>query len=473
MKAQKELLNLPVIRQMQDLTTNPVCTKTQGRVDEVRYETADKVFVACAKKKGLPRPTDVPVFMFALEALQKQQDIARDIAEKTGVDFDPRLHMTINITTDEILVALDRNIQTNARKAVIKSLDRYSDTTIEIKYLGDAKKARRKNKKPLRYKFAMIAIAEYGNTSVDVSFTETYLNVLNGLDNKEIRYLALDHVVRLTGTASQLYSILAEQLGHARANNEYRIAARTLARKIFGEERGGDKEKLPTSRFYAPYITNALAEIAEKTGWVIGSEKIGRGEDVKVTFWTAEIRRDNIEKSEDRVPNAFEVAKAAKKQRDKTQVSEPKKRETTVVGDNSTTSPALAPTPVQAPATLSESVSSTIPAENRNDKSIISKIAQLITDRNEADAITVIEYVKKNQKHGFAKFLTYLANSKGLATVADEERGDSLTDSLRKCYKRAIQTKEFIGEDAFLERCKEYSIDPATVLAWDEARQAK
>lgn len=468
MRAPDRLLNLPVIRQMQDLTTNPVCTKTKGRVDEVRYETADKIFVARATEDGLPRPTDVPVFMFALEALQAKQNTERDIAEKTGVDFDPRQHMTVTIQVDDILAATDKKIQTNSRKAAIKSLDRYVDTTFEIEYRGDAKKERRRAGRPDRYRFSMISTASHGTVAVEVSFTEQYLSVLDGLEKKEVRYLALDHVVRLSGTASQLYSILAEQLGHKKANNEYRISARTLARKIFGEERGGDKKGLPTSRFYAPYITNAIDEIAEKTGWKIGAEKIGRGEDTVLTFWTAEIRRDNIEKDGDHVPNAWEVAKAARAQREKAARAQTS-REVHFVGDklenskkNTTHKTTIKP--------LSTEVLSAIPEASRNDKTV----ADLLSALSAAEAVALIEHCKRKSPSKPIGYLVGIAKRNNLKTVAaglskNADRDEALEGFTSEEIRTFRRTWRFIsndGDEAIREQCAQGGIDYERLMSW-------
>ncbi|MGE4424123.1 MAG: hypothetical protein AB7D39_17625 [Pseudodesulfovibrio sp.] len=475
MKAPAHLLNLSVIKQMRDLTTNPVCTKTKGRVDEVRYETADKIFVARASEDGLPRPSDVPVFWFALEALQAKQNVARDIAEKTGVAFDPRQHMTVKIPVDDILAATDRKIQTNNRKAAIRSLDRYVDTTIEIEYRGDAKRERRKDGRPDRYKFSMISTASHGTVAVEVSFTEQYLEVLDGLCKKEIRYLALDHVVRLSGTASQLYGILAEQLGHKRAGNEYKISARTLARKIFGEDRGGDKKGLPTSRFYAPYVTNALDEISEKTGWKIGSEKVGRGEDTTIVFWTAEIRRDNVENDGDRVPNAFEVARAAVAQRELESAAGRSARCVNVVGtkrvDETPETAKTADTDYQHQ--LSPEVLAALPDASRNDKAVSDLLAPLST----AEAIALIEHCKRKSPSKPIGYLVGIAKRNNLQTVAaglskDAARAEALDGFTSAETATFGRTWRYIcndGDDAIREHCEQGGIDYDRLMSWVDA----
>lgn len=477
--------NLSVIKQMQDLVTNPVCTKTQGQANEVRYETESKVFTATGTKDGLPRPTDVPVIMFVLEAFQAKQNIAKDIAKKTGVIFDPHQHTTVRIVTDDVLVAQGRKVQTNSRKAIMKSLDRYSGTIITIEYKGEAKKKRKRKKKPIRYNFAMITTAEYGTTELDVTITKEYMKVMVGLDKKEIRYLALDHVIHLTGTASQLYSILAEQLGHAKANNEYTIAARTLARKIFGEERGGDKEKLPTSRFYAPYVKNALAEIADKTKWVIGCDKTRRGEDVALTFYTVEIRQDNIERPEDVVPNAFEVARAALAKREQEAIkTEATKvtRKVKVVGE---TIPDVKPEPTpkhkKANTPKPQSPNVELPA------SLVAKLekvkmlgtgiegilAPIVDTHGEDGAIALIQYAAKKRREG-----TICGYINGMGDGAMDVAKQGVEGFARQRARQEIMNRRIIEDfvkkqisdgrnNAWIEReCKAHDITMAQVEAW-------
>lgn len=303
----------PVVLQIATLATHPMCAHVRQGASTITYDTRAKFYEISATKGLLPRSCDVPVLWYLLARLQSER-----------IDY-PEAR-TITIAIDDIVVGTKRALQTNNRKSVITAIRRYDAMRVRIHYKLRLVAQHTPLKQAPLLKARFIA-----DGKVKITFANHYLKAIDEQHKTQKRYVSLDHMVSLSGFASQLYGILLGPL--SRKCNTYKINARTLARKLFGDERGGNAKDMPCARFFDPYLLDALSEIHDKTCWAIDCQKHGRGKHTTLTFSTISLPDHHKEYPSESAPNAWAISRAhrPKKQRDQPAVKStpPKKNKRT------------------------------------------------------------------------------------------------------------------------------------------------
>ena len=424
----------PVIKQVKTLATHPMHASARVGAESVEYETRDRHYQITATVGFLPRSCDVPVLWALLGVLQSAQD--------SDLSID-----AINVDIDDILDVIGKTRQTNNRRSVIEAIERYQEMRVEIAL---------KNKKIgggcVRNKFGLFSARIFGDRAVSISFDSLYLETLRDASPEEIRYMALEHVVRLSGVASQLYGILLGTL--SREGNMYKVQVRQLARKLLGEERGGDRKTLPTSRFFSPYITDAIKEIDEKTNWKISCVKEGRGEDATVTFATTTIPVSDS--AGGNVPNARAIAS--------------RKRPTP-------TAPIATESKLQIPAagipapSLSDAVLSALPPEAAENRTFVVALASV----EESEALAVIEYIKSKAPKSFCKYFFGITKNRTLKSLVAEISAEAkkTSEAAAANYRYALDTRKTCGEELFRKVCRHRGVTPEDAIAWAEENDPK
>ena len=436
----------PVVMQMSMLTSHPLCSYARKGVESVLYETRRHQFEITANEGYLPRSCDVPVFWTLLGMVQAGR-------------FDDPTADTVNVVINDILDALERKRLTANRKSVVEAIERYEAMGVHVI-----------NKRPqngliVRHKFSFWSATFYGDKAVEVVFNKKYLKILNGLEAKERRYMALDHVIRLSGFASQLYGLLLGPL--SRRENRYEIQARTLARKMFGESRGGDKKKLPGSKFYNPYILDALNEIYDKTRWAINCEKAGRGEGTTLTFSTMTLPEEYVEMQIETAPNAWAIKRHLHKADNKTRVEKLR------IPANEKAKPSKADKAETVEAELPAAVVAILNDVKKIGTGIEKLLAPVIKKHGEDGAAALVRYaVNKRKDSTLYGYIKGMGN--GAMDVA-EERGPSeakiranlemrLNYEIKGILEKQIANGE--GREWLEAECKKSDIAIETVDTW-------
>lgn len=371
----------------------------------------------------LPLPTDAPAYYYVLGVLGRAR--AKDESVRTIV-------VNVRDVVDGIGLTRAKSSYDSVRNA----LRRYSRLNVEIK-------------SPVANgttEFRLFGVSPVGAAAMRLDFSQDYLDALESGKN-QVHYLALRHILPLGGLAMSLYALMQTHLFHSRKLD---VGARRFCRTWLGEERGGE---IPVSRAFSAYVRPRLQEIADKTGWTIAAEKVGRADDARYVFAT------------ESVPQAFAVVKngiesdtaaALDELVDETnarQATQPAAKESVLA----------TPEPITAP-TISPTVLSAIPAASREDKTFIAALAAL----PEADAMDVIEYVKTNAKKGFGPLMNHLINNKGLASLAaeiNEKKADVIPDGARK-YWIAFKYMRDYAEHDIRKYADENGHDADDMLHW-------
>lgn len=370
----------------------------------------------------LPLPTDAPAYYYVLGVLGRAR--AKDESVRTIV-------VNVRDVVDGIGLTRAKSSYDSVRNA----LRRYSRLNVEIK-------------SPVANgttEFRLFGVSPVGAAAMRLDFSQDYLDALES-DENQVHYLALRHILPLGGLAMSLYALMQTHLFHG---NKLDVGARRFCRTWLGEERGGD---IPVSRAFSAYIRPRLQEIADKTGWQIAAEKIGRADNARYVFAT------------ESVPQAFAVVKngieADTAEALDEMVAETNARQAAAKKpDNAKVDAEEIPAPTVSPTVLSA-----LPPASRSDKTFIAALAAL----QEADALAVIDYVKTNAKKGFGPLLSHLIRNKGLRSLVvdiKEKKANEIPPDATK-FRRIYRYKKDETEEQLRRYAAEEGIDADEMLRW-------
>ena len=364
----------------------------------------------------LPGPTDAPAYYYVLGVLGRAR--AKDESVRTIV-------VNVRDVVDGIGLTRAKSSYDSVRNA----LRRYSRLNVEIK-------------SPVANgttEFRLFGVSPVGAAAMRLDFSQDYLDALESGEN-QVHYLALRHILPLGGLAMSLYALMQTHLFHG---NKLDVGARRFCRTWLGEERGGD---IPVSRAFSAYIRPRLQEIADKTGWQIAAEKIGRADNARYVFAT------------ESVPQAFAVVKNGIESDTAAALDE-------MVAETDARQAAAKVEAEEIPATtISTTVLSALPPSSWDDKTFLAALAAL----PEADAMAVIEYVKSNAKKGFGPLMNHLINNRGLENLAAEIKEKKANEIPQEAnlFHRVYRYKKDETEEQLRKYAAEEGLDADEMLRW-------
>ena len=436
------LLPLGVVKDLRHLVENSPTGRERCPTQLHSYTRNGKLCRHSTAATELPRECDAQTYYYILGMLQQ--------ARLDNPNDNIRI---IRVNVRDIVDGLGFTRARSSYNSVIDAMLRYGKLNIEIFNNG-------KLKDEADVDFRLFGIEKIKErSSYKLEFTQFYLDLIE--DDKELlHYIALDHLVRLSGLATQLYGILTTALYHEENRTVgFTISARTFCKKLFGLERGSE---LPVSRVFISYIKPRLEEIEEKTGWKVNVAKEGRGENTEFTFFG------------EQAPNPFDVADIDSETRARIERKNPradKKKKEAKKAKKKATTPKSQPA---ATVSLSNTVLSAMPEKARTQKRAIEILSDLIAEKGENATIAVIKEIISRKPRNFTKYLIGIVENDGLEELADELTNNGTTGAHTanevKGFKYILEIRDEYGEEKALEMAERRSIDYNAALEYEATK---
>lgn len=372
----------------------------------------------------LPLPTDAPAYYYVLGVLGRAR--AKDASIRTIV-----------VKIRDVVDGTGLKRGGTSYESVDAALCRYSRLNVAIKYPDKVDPT----------EFRLFGVSPVGVAALRLDFSQDYLDALESGKN-QVHYFALHHILPLGGLATSLYALMQTHLYHS---NKLNVGARRFCRTWLGEERGSE---IAVSRAFSAYVRPRLQEIADKTGWAIVAEKIGRADDARYMFKT------------DAVPQAFSVidtgetaaTSALDEMADKSNTGQAAHipfQETEVISD-----------PILPAAVLSA-----LPPEASSNRAVTAALASL----SETDALVVTEYVRKNAKKGFAAYLNGILKVRTIKSLVAEIRAKKSDEIPPEAthFHRIYRYKKQETEGELRKYAAGEGLDADEMLRWFDAWKAQ
>ena len=363
----------------------------------------------------LPMPSDSPVYYYVKAALGRVRQNDNSVS-------------SVTIKVRDVINGIGLTPASSSYESVRTAIARFSRLNVRIE---------RPDGSVSEFRLFGFRFIDPGTVRID--FAPGYLEEIDA-DDRKVHYLALGHVIRLGGLATSLYAILQSRLFHTGQSD---VSARKFCRSWLGEERGND---IPVSRAYSSYLVPRIKEIAEKTGWEIAVEKIGRADKSRYVFTSVTA-----------MPQAF----AVREQRLDDVQSDALAAANAVVMPE----PVSAPVQTKAPApTLSATVIAALPPEAAENNLVVSALASV----TESEAMSVISYVNSKNPKSFVAYLTGITKNRSIKSLVSEigTANKSVEAATEANYRYAIDTLIGADRESFLLMCRHRNVDPDDAIAW-------
>jgi hypothetical protein len=369
----------------------------------------------------LPMPSDSPVYYYVKAALGRARQNDKSVS-------------SVTIKIRDVINGIGLTVASSSYESVRTAIARFSRLNVRIE---------RPDGSVSEFRLFDFRVIDPGTVRID--FAPGYLEEIDA-DDRKVHYLALGHVIRLGGLATSLYAILQSRLFHTGQSD---VSARRFCRAWLGEERGND---IPVSRAYSSYLVPRIREIAEKTGWEIAVEKVGRADKSRYVF-----------KSITAVPKAFGVREQRLEAVQSEAMAAANAQSIALAQAQDTATAPDSPAPPLSPAVISA-----LPPEAVADRLVVNALASV----TEAQAMAVIKYVKKKNPKSFAGYLAGITKNRSIKSLVSEigTANRSVMAATESNYKYVIDTLNACGHDSFVDLCKHRGVDPDTAIDWARER---